>query len=242
MEQDKTPQLKFSRVEYKYLISQNLAEELKKYFSKHADLDLPNDGGKPYAIHSIYFDSPGLIFGQEKIDGHNERIKVRLRTYPDHKDENFFLEMKKKKGDRIYKERIQLSADDYRRIMKGEINFFLEKNELFFEKMWYLFHHYRLSPKVMNKYRRVSFIDRFVNCKISFDSEFFSSSPECIHRKNLLLKPLENRVIMELKFDRYLPDYFLGAVKRHNLSRISSSKYLLSLQKSRSNYLIATRN
>jgi SPX domain protein involved in polyphosphate accumulation len=97
MEYDKNPQLKFSRTEYKYLISFGLAEELKEYFSRYTVLDSANLGGKPYVIRSIYFDSPSLTAYKEKLNGDHERLKVRVRSYSDIKEKKVFLELKKSK-------------------------------------------------------------------------------------------------------------------------------------------------
>lgn len=241
MEYDKNPQLKFSRIEYKYLISFGLAEELKEYLSLRTILDSANLGGKPYVIRSIYFDSPSLTAYKEKLNGDHERIKVRLRSYSDIEEKKVFLELKKKQGGRIYKERLPISYDNYLRLMNGEIEFLLENDNIFLKKIWYLFHYYRLTPKVLNRYERVSFIDKVIDCKISFDSGLASSSPEYFYKQHSFLESATNGVIMEVKFGNLLPDYFIEMVKKYGIRQHSSCKYLLSIQQAYPKYAPQTQ-
>lgn len=231
MECVENPQLKFSRVEYKYLISSALADELKEYFSKYTVLDEANSEGKPYIIRSLYFDSPSLTFCQEKMNGDNERTKVRIRAYSDKTEEKVFLEMKKKFGDRTHKERMPIAHEDYAKLMRGDTEFLLNSDNFFFKKIWYLSNFYRLTPKVLNRYERTSFIDKFANFKISFDENLTNSSPESLYKETSLLEPTINGVIMEVKFGSLLPNYFMDMIKKYGLRQHPNSKYVLSIQK-----------
>ena len=124
--------------------------------------------------------------------------------------------------------------------MNGKTDFLLREKDLFFKKVWRSFHYYRLSPKITNRYQRHSFVDEFINFKVSFDADFSALS---LYQKNMLpLNPVRNNVIMEIKFGRYIPDYFSQIIKKYDLERIPSSKYLLSLQNSYPKYSAIIKN
>jgi hypothetical protein len=120
--------------------------------------------------------------------------------------------------------------------MNGDVEFLIESDSVFLKKIWHLFYYYRLTPKVLNRYERVSFVDKVIDCKISFDSGLSSSSPEDFYKKQSLLESTINGVIMEVKFGNLLPDYFMEAIKKYGIRQHSSCKYLLSVQQSYPKY------
>lgn len=73
---------RFNRYEIKYLVPEHRIPALRDELSSHLALDpMAPEGG--YQVESLYFDSPGLRFYHEKIDGLKFRRKLRLRRYGD---------------------------------------------------------------------------------------------------------------------------------------------------------------
>jgi len=236
-------QLEFSRIEHKYLLLPTIAERLKKYLSRFAEMDIANkkNNNQAYFVKSIYFDSPTLTFAQEKIEGCSDRIKIRVRTYAeDENNTNLFLEIKGKKGERIYKQRERITFLELQSLMRCDLEFLLAKEEDFFKRVWFWFSYYHLSPKVKNSYERISFVDHLVNCKVSFDSELRANA---VNAQSFLQKtPLNGMVVMEVKFDKHLPKYLAEMISQNELKRVSVSKYLLSVQAINNKFLTIINN
>ncbi|MFH1145415.1 MAG: polyphosphate polymerase domain-containing protein [bacterium] len=224
--------LKFSRFEYKYLLPSHVAFELMSYFSKFCVLDAPNVGSKPYTVRSLYFDSPTLTFYHEKVAGTADRQKVRLRTYGDEPGKDVYMELKLKPFDKIYKEREILPTA----MISNVINHFSNPSpstftDKFFRKLWFMFRWYRLTPQTVVRYSRISLLDKFIKFKVSFDSNIRASADHDLYTKGLLVRPVGDQVIMEIKCEHLLPVYFLDAIRTYNLERRALSKYTLAMSK-----------
>src|SRR3990167_2549007 len=102
-----------NRYELKYVIDLQTYFKIKREISQLFKYDSSaGDSGK-YGITSVYFDTANLDFFWEKIDGEENRIKIRLRTYSHNSlqtngknKQEVFLEIKKKKNKNIYKKRV----------------------------------------------------------------------------------------------------------------------------------------
>ena len=104
-----------SRIEYKYLVPIKLLSKLYKYLSPYMVLD-KYSALRPkheYTVRSIYFDTARLNFYHEKISGIKKRKKIRIRGYNENKKNAVvFLEIKRKNGPTISKERAGVYYDD----------------------------------------------------------------------------------------------------------------------------------
>ena len=99
------------RTELKYYITSTQKQQLYTYWRGYICASSFTNDQSTYPVLSLYYDSPTLTFYHEKLDGTPLRKKVRLRTY----GYNFssgniaFLEIKKKKYDKIQKIRVELN-------------------------------------------------------------------------------------------------------------------------------------
>lgn len=98
------------RYERKYLVLNHQLDALRRSFEPFVLPDLfagQNLRYPEYTVRSIYLDSPHLNSLYEKIDGVEMRRKLRIRGYDQLSDKNtdVFLEIKRKNGNRIAKNR-----------------------------------------------------------------------------------------------------------------------------------------
>ena len=97
------------RREYKYLISYNDIDRLRKRIIPYVDVDNFAAEGNQYTVRSIYFDTSSLKYYNEKIEGIKIRKKIRVRGYNQKADESVvFLEIKRKNENIVNKNRSAL--------------------------------------------------------------------------------------------------------------------------------------
>lgn len=98
------------RYERKYLVNNkdmlSLRDRLSSFVRPDVFANKNKEGHPEYTVRSIYFDSPTLTSLLDKNEGIRERKKLRIRGY-DQQTENskVFLEIKRKLGNRILKNR-----------------------------------------------------------------------------------------------------------------------------------------
>ena len=70
------------RDEFKYIVSHDVRERILERWRRHLRRDPHTNEDAVTPILSQYYDSPQLLFYEEKMDGIGPlRSKVRLRTY-----------------------------------------------------------------------------------------------------------------------------------------------------------------
>jgi len=114
--------LQRSRIEQKYIITEEVALQIRDYVRSFLELDV-NCVGKPnysYPVHSLYLDSDDLKLYWATINGDKNRFKLRLRFYDDKPDTPVFLEIKRRVNKYSTKRRAGLRRDAVERLFAGE--------------------------------------------------------------------------------------------------------------------------
>jgi hypothetical protein len=186
-----------------------------------------NEDGR-YRIRSIYFDNSEDKALREKIDGIAKREKFRIRYYND--DLGFItLEKKMKVNDLCLKYDARISEEECRKILKGEIDWMrFSDNELikeFYAKMRFQ----RLKPRVLVSYTREPYIFQAGNVRVTFDSQIRTS----LYSRDFLEKEVNDisatdtpqYMLLEVKYDRYLPDIIRNIVQIRGARQQAFSKY-----------------
>ena len=224
----------FDRFEIKYIINNQkyhiLINELKKICKL--------DKNGIYYNQSIYFDTFDNEFYNDKIEGYKNRIKPRIRAYRNNiyaEPTNIFLEFKIRYSKCIKKERIFIDHELANKIIKGyTINEQILDNNYILQKFNKLKINKNIHPVINISYKREAYYsDIYRNLRITFDSQFMSSflisglklPYGCI---NYPLNP--NYSIMELKYNKYLPTYFIHLIQKYELQQQTVSKFGLSLE------------
>ena len=173
-----------------------------------------------YLIRSLYFDNTDDKALREKLSGCAEREKYRIRLY-NYNTDLIHLERKYKNRSLGYKDSVTLTTDQARAIAAGDLDFpGWQDNDIlrtFRQKML----GQGLRAKVIVDYEREPFIFDAGNVRVTLDYHIRTGltctdflNPDCI------TVPISyDPVILEVKWDNYLPDVIRNAVQldgRHN--------------------------
>lgn len=114
------------RVEYKYLVNHWKMQHLMHYFDSMLHKD-PHYDSEPYGVCSVYYDTLGLEYYHEKIEGEYFHKKARLRTYGDHPLQgDTYFEVKYKYHDDGFKKRIKITDTKYQALPLMDIGFAMQ--------------------------------------------------------------------------------------------------------------------
>lgn len=226
-----------SRFELKYRIHYQdylkIRNALRIYMKK--DIFTMKAKGNGYLVRSLYFDSDDYASYHEKMDGNNERVKLRIRSYEKkpNKKSPIRVELKMKKRDLVIKRSTFVSFDEYLYFMqkghwKNTDNTTLRE-----------FERYRLSKqhnaKVLIEYYREGYETKLKNgLRITFDHRVKSfHSKELFPDYGFFREHNPHLVIMEIKFTDDLPDWVKGLVHTYGLKTIANSKFTQGIQAAR---------
>src|ERR1044071_6497334 len=115
--------LQASRFEQKYIITEDVALQVREFVRSYLELD-ENGIGKPnysYPVHSLYLDSRDLKLYWSTINGDKNRFKLRLRYYSTHADSPVFFEIKRRVNNCIMKQRGGVKQDCVPLLLKGHL-------------------------------------------------------------------------------------------------------------------------
>ncbi len=214
-----------------------------KYFINPGDLALLRCRLKPvlkldrhcagpdrsYAIRSLYLDDVQDSAYYDKQMGVAHRDKYRIRIY-NYSDQVIFLERKRKQGDLIQKSSVRITRNLAERIIAGSCSG-LEKTgvpllmDLYAEMRLHL-----MRARVIVDYDREAYVHPAENVRITFDKRVRSG----LYSADLFGPALptvrampDGREVLEVKFDRYMPDFISALMRGVPMERSAISKYVL---------------
>jgi len=218
------------RHEFKYLISAADAR-LLKHRLKHIMEPDPHAGvSGRYTIRSLYFDDLSHSAFYEKVDGIDFRSKYRVRIY-NYTLDTIKLEKKEKLGNLTRKTAQTISRQDAKGLQRLTIPEFSENGGLLEELHWKI-RAEGIRPMVLVDYDRTPFICRDGNTRITLD-ENLRTRPFCA---NLVASPAamipvleRGQVILEVKFDDFLPRYLADALRDIPKANLAISKFAMCM-------------
>lgn len=220
-----------NRTELKYYISNleyhALRNRLKALLAQ--DPHNPKEGGG-YLIRSLYFDSHNDKALFEKQSGTFKRAKYRMRIY-DPNTNSVKFEIKNKHNNQVFKETATITKESAMKIIDGDYEEFLNYNNPILNKAYIKFSQNLYRPKVVVDYKREAYIYDFFNLRITFDLNLASNNTNFdIFSNHLHTIPviLEQKQILEIKYDRILPDYIREILQLDSFERMAISKYALA--------------
>ncbi|MBC8587572.1 polyphosphate polymerase domain-containing protein [Paratissierella segnis] len=196
-----------------------------KYIAK-SDNNALEDGR--YKIRSLYFDNYMDKAVMEKFSGVSRREKFRVRLYND--DPSFIRLEKKSKFNRLcYKESETLTKEECKKILNGEYSFLKEKKELLFIELYTKINYQNLRPKIIVDYKREAYIYSAGNVRITLDSDIrMSNNVNGIFDPKLVTIPSADAIILEIKYDGFLPEIIRQIIRIDNKNETEFSKYGVS--------------
>jgi len=182
------------------------------------------DGG--YKVRSLYFDNYTDKAVAEKLSGLSKREKFRLRYYND--DTSFIRLEKKSKANRLcYKESAAITAEQCAALLEGRHEVLRRPEVPLFMELYSKMRSQNLRPRNIVDYRREAYAYRAGNVRITFDSGVRTSN--CVSgflNPALTTIPAASPLIMEIKYDGFLPDIIRGAVQIGGRNQTEFSKYV----------------
>lgn len=217
------------RHEQKYYICQADYELISRRLSLSMERDRYADENGEYFIRSLYFDDMNDSAFRDKLDGVDSRDKYRLRTY-NLEDKVIKLEKKHKDGQFIQKSSVSLTRRECDELLAGRYAFLLSRPEPFAREMFAVFATRRLRPKVIVDYVREAYVFPVQDVRITFDKEIRSGYRGVdIFDKELPTYPVldSGDMVMEVKFNLYLPTYIRSLIQMPAQVRSAVSKYCI---------------
>ena len=198
-----------------------LSRRLEKLFPRD-----PHAGPEgSYQVVSLYYDDPYDTALRQKLDGVNRREKFRLRYYGE--EPAFFkLEKKYKVKGLCGKGACGLSREEGERLLRGDFAFLLEKEEPL-AREFYAKLRRGLAPKTVVRYTREAFLYAPGNVRVTLDGDIRAGAPERFLIPQKLLPALGGLVVVEVKYDAFLPEIVKLAVQVPNRQGTACSKYAL---------------
>lgn len=226
----KTPGEKGYRHELKYYITLGEYELLQRKLSLTMERDaFAKKNGGEYFIRSLYFDDRDDSAFREKLGGIDERDKFRIRIY-DMRDDVIKLECKHKSNGYIKKQSIGLSRKEYEKLISGDRLFLLNRPEPFARRMYLEFAQRALKPAVIVDYTREAFVFPMEDVRVTFDKNVRTGLRSVdMFNAGIPTYPVidDYGMVLEIKFNRFLPTYIRSLLQLEASQRSAISKYVL---------------
>ena len=212
------------RHEYKHEISLGDMLVLRSRLSAVMKRDSHATDGK-YFIRSLYFDNAQDKALMEKINGINNREKFRIRYY-NHDTSVIHLEKKSKINGLCLKESVFLTKEEAQAVAQGDCGWLLGSGEPLLQELYSKMSVQGLRPKTIVDYEREPFVFDAGNVRVTLDYNIRTGlnctdflNPDCI------TVPAGDTIILEVKWDEYLPNVIRDAIQLPACRTGSYSKY-----------------
>ncbi len=221
----------FNRYEHKYLIDKQTYEKVIPIIESHMELDVYNEGHKPYTIANIYYDTCDDYLIRRSLDSPVYKEKLRLRSYGvPGMTSKVFLEIKKKYKGLVNKRRTMIELDEaYDFVKTGEEPEAREyMNKQVMDEINYFLHLYDLKPKVYLAYDRIAYFEKDnPDLRISFDKNIRSRRYDVHLEDGDYGKKLldDDMYLMEIKTARAKPLWLTHMLTELDIKRVKFSKY-----------------
>lgn len=178
-----------------------------------------------YFIRSLYFDNLADKALMEKVNGLPVREKFRIRYY--NGDTSVIHLEKKSKVDHLgNKQSAPLTAEQAQRIADGDLKWMLDSEFLLIRELYSKMQTQGIAPKTIVDYTREPFIYPAGNVRVTLDYNIRSGmrctdflNPDCV------TVPVSDAIILEVKWDGFLPDIIRDAVSLADRREGAFSKY-----------------
>lgn len=213
------------RHEWKHEISAFDAVLVRQRMKAVAKPDPYAQNGR-YTIRSLYFDNLHDKALREKIDGVDRREKFRIRYYNGDLSV-IHLEKKIKQNNLTGKESVPLTEMEARAIAVGDYSFMRGSPYELVTEFYHKMQWEGLMPKTIVDYTREPFVYAPGNVRITLDYNIRTGlncvdflNPDCV-----TIPAGDQVIILEVKWDAFLPDIIRDALQLTNCRAGAYSKY-----------------
>jgi hypothetical protein len=217
------------RHELKFMINRHQYYVLRQRLGGLARHDEHAGQSGEYHIRSLYFDDINNSALYDKLGGIHDRRKYRIRIY-NQRDDLIHFEKKIKTGDYIAKVKERLNRETVDAILAGRTEVLNVPDKPLLLELYRGMKQLLLAPRVIVDYVREPFVCPNGNVRITFDKDLRTG----LHAINLFdreLRPVsaidDQLVILEVKYDGYIPEVLRAALQLEGLRQQSASKYVI---------------
>jgi hypothetical protein len=225
------------RHELKYYINYFDYEILRRRIEMILSRDRHTGTNKDYHVRSLYFDDLSNTALFEKQSGILERKKYRIRIY-NLSDSVIKLEKKSRIGAFINKSSAPLTREQYDLISTRNFSFLREGKNSLFNEIYFDFISSHYKPTVIVDYIREPFVYDINNIRITFDKSLRTGlyNTNIFSKDNMTIDVLEEpKLIMEVKYDHFLPDFIRNLIQPKASQRYAVSKYVICRKYTKNN-------
>lgn len=218
--------MRVERTETKYLVTPVEYGDLMITLPKLLDPD-PHNGGFGYRVKSLYFDSFDDRDFYDKVDGLENRKKIRLRIYGN-LEERVKLEIKIKENMFQAKDSMWIKREDAIRLQECDFACLDNYDDPLAEKLRRIMTWNNYRPVVLVDYLRKAFTGEVNNTRITLDSEIRSTELELdLFASPEWLVPIQmgHFAVLEIKSTGELPKYVKKYIEGYGRSSRAVSKY-----------------
>lgn len=231
--------LQSSRSELKFIVSEELAGEISRFLQTRMEPDPNSKIGCGYDVCSVYMDCPNARLYYQTIQGQKNRYKLRVRVYDSNPANPAFLEIKRREGAVIKKQRAAVDRQSAMAIMSGlpvsdeAVSAFggSSKDLRALQNFVRLRDSIEAVGSTYVYYKREAYVSpQGTDWRATFDRQLKTDAyrmgemicvPEsCIDTKHV------DTVIFELKFTDRFPHWMRDLVRSFNLQDVSFPKYV----------------
>ena len=217
---------KIYRNEYKYLINniqmKILCNRIKNLF--HLDKNIRYSA---YNVKSLYFDNYHNDAFYDNENSINPRKKYRIRIY-NNNPSIINLELKHKIIFKTLKEKCSLNIELAKKLISGSYPKKEERTNKLLLDITEKILVEKLKPVIITIYDRIPYVYNYGNIRVTFDTNFSSSNYiSDFFNNNIAKRPVlpTGMILMEIKFDNYMPDIVYNVLQLGELDRVTFSKF-----------------
>lgn len=212
------------RHEWKHEISYLDMLALRRRLRAVAQTDRHTIDGK-YLIRSLYFDTPSDKALREKLNGVSRREKFRIRYY-NGDTSVIHLEKKSKQGGLGSKQSATLSVSETSAILQGDLSWMLDSGRPLVRELYSKMRTQQLRPKTIVDYTREPYVYPAGNVRVTLDYDI-RSGLGCTGFLNpgLTIPAGDAPIILEVKWDAFLPSIIRDAIQLEGRRASAFSKY-----------------
>jgi len=179
-----------------------------------------------YFIRSLYFDTPEDQALREKIDGVNRREKFRIRFY-NQAPSTLRLEKKSKWNGLGSKEAAPLTPTEALSIAAGQTAWMASGRYPLLRELYHKMRNQELRPKTIVDYVREPYVFGPGNVRVTLDYHIRTGlgGTDFLNTDCVTIPVRGDPIILEVKWDAFLPDLIRDAVRLEGRRAAAFSKY-----------------
>lgn len=179
-----------------------------------------------YHISSLYFDTPSDQALREKNDGAKFREKFRIRCY-NGDTSAIFLEKKTKIGGVGTKDTVRITDSEVAKLLNHDLSWMWDPERPLLQELECRMRTQQLQPKIIVNYTREAFTYRPGNVRVTLDYDIrLGMQCDAFLNPNCPTIPArDNPILLEVKWDAFLPTVIRDVVQLEGRRTTSFSKY-----------------